>query len=458
MPVTRAAEWWQPLPIGGVEAGARGAEPLPSRLSFAALLGFTFVLLVAPQAFLPFLQPLRPGVLTAAVAITAYLADRLLRGLPLLAMTRETWISMGLLGWAVLTVPFSLWPGGSLAFLADTYLKTLAIFWLLPNVVGTPERLRRVAWALTLMAAPLAALGINEFRSGRFVEAGGPVRRILGHEAPLTQNPNDLALTLNLVLPLSVGLLMESRRPAARLLLAICVTLSVTTVIVTFSRAGFVTLALILGLFLVRQARRPGRGWAAALVAVAILGAPFLPAGYVERLGTITDLHEDPTGSAQERWGDMTAAFEAVSRSPIVGAGFGMNILALNEVRGPLWKKVHNVYLEHAADLGLPGLALFLWLFARCLRAAAGVRRREAPPARASIGPAHPGSLHFVAEGIEISLLGFAVAGLFHPVAYHFYFYYVAGLALAARAAASAPAAGAASRGAAAPRGQETPA
>jgi hypothetical protein len=37
---------------------------------------------------------------------------------------------------------------------------------------------------------------------------------------------------------------------------------------------------------------------------------------------------------------------------------------------------------------------------------------------------------------IQVSLVAFAVAALFHPSAYHFYFYYVAGLAVAARAIA----------------------
>jgi len=46
--------------------------------------------------------------------------------------------------------------------------------------------------------------------------------------------------------------------------------------------------------------------------------------------------------------------------------------------------------------------------------------------------------LFLLAEGIQVSLAVFAVAALFHPVAYHFYFYYMAGLALAARAACDA--------------------
>jgi len=41
--------------------------------------------------------------------------------------------------------------------------------------------------------------------------------------------------------------------------------------------------------------------------------------------------------------------------------------------------------------------------------------------------------LFLMCEALEISLLVFALSGPFYPVAYNFYFYYMAGLALAAR-------------------------
>jgi hypothetical protein len=69
-------------------------------------------------------------------------------------------------------------------------------------------------------------------------------------------------------------------------------------------------------------------------------------------------------------------------------------------------------------------VALFVCLMVACLRSARAARRRAAPPA-ASVDFFH------LAEAVEVSLLAFAVAACFHPVAYHFYFYYPAGLALA---------------------------
>ena len=201
--------------------------------------------------------------------------------------------------------------------------------------------------------------------------------------------------------------------------------------ILTFSRAGFICLALTGLIYVVKLIRRPERGWVVAAIVLTVACAPLLPSGYLERLRTITDIRSDPTGSAQERWGDTQAAIHLVSQSPIIGAGVGMNILALNDMRGALWKKVHNVYLEYAVDLGVPGLVLFLVIQAGCFRTAASVMRRTA-------GRSVWRDLFLLAEGIQVSLAVFAVAALFHPVAYHFYFYYMAGLALAARAACDA--------------------
>jgi len=188
-------------------------------------------------------------------------------------------------------------------------------------------------------------------------------------------------------------------------------------------------------IYFVRLVRRPGRVWAIAALLLALACAPLLPSGYLDRLATITDIGSDPTGSAQERWGDTLAAVRLVSGSPIIGAGAGMNILALNEARGAIWKKVHNVYLEYAVDLGLPGLLLFLAILAGSFRATALVMKRTA-------GRPAWRDLFLLAEGIQASLAVFAVAAMFHPVAYHFYFYYMAGLALAARAVCEAEAQG----------------
>jgi O-antigen ligase len=116
-----------------------------------------------------------------------------------------------------------------------------------------------------------------------------------------------------------------------------------------------------------------------------------------------------------------------VLANPLIGAGAGMDREALNGLRGATWKPVHNVYLEYAVDLGLPGFALFTLLFVSCVRKVRAIRRA---PADGAAG----GQLSCLAEGIEIALFTFAVGAFFAPVAYLYYFYYLAGLAVAAGA------------------------
>lgn len=396
-------------------------------MPFWALVAFTFILLLAPQTFFPALAPLRLARLTGLIAISAYLWDRLIHRRPLMRFTPEMWVVACLVGWAVLTVPLAYWPGGSAQVLVDLYFKALVVFWLLSNTVNTLTKLRRVAWMLSLTAVPLAAAGVQRYLLGSFM-GGNLVKRIVGYDAPLTENPNDLALMLNLILPLTIALFLLNRRPVVRPALGLAIFLNVITVILTFSRAGFLTLTTIFVMYLWKHRRQAERRGALAwlLLALLVLSIPFIPSGYVDRVRTITDIDSDPTGSAQSRWNDMVTAVRFVLRNPIVGAGAGVEALALNEERGPLWREVHNVYLQYAVGLGIPGLALFLSLLVGCVKSAQLAQSRSAgmPALR---------ELFYLAEGIEVSLLAFAVAALFYPVAYHFYFYYFAGLAIALR-------------------------
>ena len=427
-----AAEWWRPDPpteVGERVDPAATAAPV-SAVTFWALMGFSFIALVAPQEFFPVLAPLRIALLTASVAVVTYLVDVLVHRRPITVLTREIWITAGLAAWAIVTVPLSLWPGGSVAFLVDFYFKSLAIFWLLANTVTTLTRLRKVAWGLSLMAAPLAVTAVENFLSGDFLPTAPrlAVKRIVGYDAPLTGNPNDLALMLNLILPLSVVLLLATRRRAARAILLALIGLDVVAVILTFSRGGFLTLAAVLSMFLWKIRGRPERRWAWVALLVVLACVPLLPSHYVDRIDTITNLESDPTRSAQLRWDDTVASGRLVLANPIVGAGVGMNVLALVKERGDnRWTAVHNVYLEIAVELGLPGLVLFLLLLGGCFRSVRFVERR-------SVAVPTLRELLLLAEGLQVSLVAFTVAALFHPVAYHLYFYYFAALALAVKA------------------------
>lgn len=392
---------------------------------FWAMMSFTVILFAAPQAFFPALVSLRIALLAALAAMITYVVDRLLRRERVIRLSREIWITACLVVWAIMTVPFSYWPGGSVWFLLGFYFKTLAIFGLLTQIVTSEASLGRVAWALSWLAVPLAGTAVDNYLSGTFLEGNQEVMRIAGYDSPLSSNPNDLALTLNLILPFSVALLMSTRRPTVRILLAGVIALDVVGIIITFSRGGFITLLTTSLVYQWKLRKRRERRWVLVALAVVLLSIPTLPGVYFERLSTIVQIEADRTGSAQARWADSVAALSFILQHPIIGGGVGMDALVLNEQRGATWKNVHNVYLQYGVDLGLPGLALFLGLLFGCFQCARIARRRAEEAALRE--------LFYLAEALQLSLVAFTVAAFFHPIAYHLHFYYIAGLAVAVR-------------------------
>ena len=422
-----SAAWWAPrADVARVNAGHERAETGEGRTAFIAVAAFSFILLLSPQNWLPVLKPLRVAFLAAGIGIGSVLWEKWTQRKPL-GLTREMLICFALPAWAFLTLPLSYWPGGSVVTLTDLYIKAVIVFWLLPAAITTKRRLMQLAVVLMLCTIPLAGTGVKNFLGGQFITETD-VARIQGFESGLSANPNDLALMVNLLIPPAIAVFMNAKRSAVRLAAAAIVCIDVVCVVVTFSRAGFLALAAVCAVYFMKTVRRsgPDRKWAFAMAALVLAALPFLPASYIDRIATVKSVNSDITGSSQIRWRDTVAAAQYVMIHPIIGAGIGMDALALNEVRGMEWKKVHNVYFQYAVDLGLPGIGLFLLLMFLSFRAASRSRKRLAQL------PQHR-DLFLMCEALEISLLVFALSGPFYPVAYNFYFYYMAGLALAAR-------------------------
>lgn len=425
-----AEGWWRPQAPAAAVAGPVAAAPHAQAnvIAFRALVAFTAILLLSPQAWIPALAPLRIAFLAAGLAIGAHLFDRMVRRNSAPPYNGEIVLAVLLVSWAIITVPVSYWAGGSVEVLTDQYMKAIAFFWLVGTLATSAHRMRVLAWTLVLCAIPLAATGLKNYFSGELLSTGVPgLTRIYGYMggSGLVANPNDLALMLNLIIPIAAALMLSTSSYLLKALAALSALLSIAAVVVTFSRAGFLTLATVAAMLFVVLLRRKSPGGAAVLLLLALAAPVLMPAGYTDRLSTITDIESDRTGSAQGRWQDFIVASQVVAMNPIVGVGIGADAIALNEYRGEdTWRSVHNAYLQYAVDLGLPGLLLFTWLHILCFRNARAVERRAAR---------EPALWHlsYLAAGIQISLAAFFVAAMFHPIAYQFYFFTIAGLAVA---------------------------
>jgi O-antigen ligase len=153
-------------------------------------------------------------------------------------------------------------------------------------------------------------------------------------------------------------------------------------------------------------------------------------------MSTILHPKEDYNWSAQEGRKEVWKRGVGYMMShPLLGLGVGTYPVAegkLSEIgrelaargKGFKWSVAHNSFLETGAELGIPGLCVFLGIFIVSIRALARLssRSRHVP----WITPRETA----LAQLLIGSLIGFMAAGFFVSAEYFAYLYFLLGLTI----------------------------
>src|SRR6266513_3169679 len=316
-------------------------------------------------------------------------------------------------------VPFPVWLFGAfvlwafVASLASPYadialdkvpdqLKLLAIMLIVANALLTEGRLRFYL---------LFFLGCFVLFPVRGTLVGGD--NVFGRAVwnYIYSNPNDLAALCLLALGVALGFLFSKpSRILVRLGGGISAILLLVVILLTQSRGAFIGLVAGIGpAFIWSGLKRPGHLLFSAGILALVIGLA-IPASVWERLSGIGKLtsestiaEADPEGSAAGRFEIQKVAWQIFVDHPVFGVGLGAYPLANASYAPELGRAdTHNTYLNLAAELGLPGLALWCALVLSVLRHAYRSRRLAAP-----------GELATQQAWIERALLAYLVAGTF---------------------------------------------
>jgi O-antigen ligase len=149
----------------------------------------------------------------------------------------------------------------------------------------------------------------------------------------------------------------------------------------------------------------------------------------------------DLTGSREARSFLLRESFDAFVTHPFTGVGAGQFKNYDPEGRQEAWRESHNSVLQVAAELGVLGLTVFVFLIGRALYAPAQTRRllrmlsphRRGRTSAAALAPPDYDVLTMHAAALSASLAGWFVCAMFASVAYHWTFYYLLALAVAPR-------------------------
>src|SRR5262249_35144078 len=147
---------------------------------------------------------------------------------------------------SLLLMPVAASPKNSLDTLLDSYLKTVIIFILMVNLIDSRQRLFSL-WKMVVICGAALGLGaIKSYGNGEFALKGARIEGLIGG---MFGNPNDLATSLDLLLPFAV-LLMLTGKGVARLFYLGCAAVLGIGVLVTFSRGGFLGLIALGGVLM----------------------------------------------------------------------------------------------------------------------------------------------------------------------------------------------------------------
>jgi O-antigen ligase len=407
----------------------------PRDWGYFGLLLFTAVLLLRPQDDFPFLNPFHIAEVCAIVGIGPMMMHRFARRLPVFRVTGET-IGLIAFGFAILaSVPFSIWPGGSLNVFTDSFFKILVVVVLMMNTLTTPKRLNQMIWLVVVCCGYVAFRATLDYARGvNLVE--GDAERLNSVIGGIFGNPNDLAMNMVTFLPVAIVFAVDRRtapwRRAAAVFIAM---LMLVTIVFTKSRAGVLGLLAVV-ICLIFLGTKVRRGFGRYVVLVLVLGSPFAPKSFWDRMESIVDDETDKTeftGTRQARRELMEAGIDVFVERPLTGIGAG-EFQAYNPPwRKQPWTETHNTPIQVAAETGVFGLVAFLFLVFSTFVAAFRTRKMLArPPTDAprdalsvfmSDDDRH--SLYVVVVGLTTGLIGWFVCALFASVAYNWTFYYL---------------------------------
>jgi O-antigen ligase len=223
-------------------------------------------------------------------------------------------------------------------------------------------------------------------------------------------NFNDLAALTLLQLSMAVALLMTEKWGLVRLGALAGVLIFPFMILVTQSRGVF----LALGLFTLLSVLGMKRKLRGVLVLAGLGGVLVLmsPEGVWERLKglrNITNTEDlrtvDREGSAEQRYMLLQAGIQIAAANPVLGVGLGTIAYANGDVSDVLADRdAHNTYVTLAAENGIPGLVLFLFLVGGTIMRSRRVRRRV----RDTL-PNGAEQLRY----LELGLICFCAAGMF---------------------------------------------
>lgn len=169
-------------------------------------------------------------------------------------------------------------------------------------------------------------------------------------------NPNVLAEYLIMSIPISISLFWSTKKLLKKLIFLVSSLILIGTLILTFSRGGWLGFAFGLLIFVVLVEKR----LLLSLIPAGVLAIFIMPSSVIHRIATIGNLSDSSNAYRIKVW-DIT--LDIIRDNWMTGVGFGyipFRETFIKYIRTMNVYHAHNMYLETLAEMGIGGFLVFI--------------------------------------------------------------------------------------------------
>lgn len=291
----------------------------------------------------------------------------------------------------------------------DPFGNTLTIYvshlFFLVTTLILVDSLYRLRW--TILAA-IGSIGWASLYMLREWQTGSAAYGADYRPGYVTGDPNYFTASVLICLPVAYYLLIGKQARWERLFCFGCVFVTLPAIMVAASRGGFIGL-MVAAVFVVLRSKRRGRNLIVVSLGLLVV-LVFSPSSPIQRLLHPTTSDVESTDTRLELW---HAGWKMVKTHPIMGVGLGNFKAEVASYATPgldLDFIAHNTYVEMAAELGVPGLLMFLAIIFLTFLSLGRSRRRALRN--------NSDLIYRVASGLQAGLVGFCISILFLSAAF----------------------------------------
>jgi probable O-glycosylation ligase (exosortase A-associated) len=342
------------------------------------------------------------------------------------------------LGLMVVDVPFAVnnfWAFYTTRDMINLFIVYLAIV----NFVDSFEKFQVIINVWVGSALYLAVNGL--------LHKGSSIGAFFGDE-------NDLALFLNIIIPLTFFLGLHAKANSKRLWFLIITGLFLLCNVVGLSRGGFIGMIAV-GFYCWLRSPRKILSLTVVLLLILVI-RQLAPEGYWDEMETITTETDNPYSTGNDRIYSWKAAWSMFLDHPILGVGpgnfpwnfenyeppegFGGRGGEVGHFHGG--RQAHSLYFTVIPELGTLGTFLYAWMVLSSLKDLRLIRKKLREQHQQSERDTYCRErIRYLTLALEGSLAGFLVSGVFISVLYypHFWIWMALVVALKRQVVSSIP-------------------